>query len=136
MKANKRKLFVELTELSGAGLCLACKYAYYVGGGSSVCDGGEGYYECHHPIDNLSFMNTWEEELEPGTDCYGFYPRIDIDTLTEFASTIITNGINQWTVDLNKNYFELDTVKYSHNEEKELVTEFTRYTFNNKAQQK
>ena len=129
MKAEDRKIFLELTEASNATLCLVCKYADFCGGGS-ICDGGDGYYECNHPIESLSFMNTWEEELEPGTDCYGFYPRTKVDTLVELASVIIENGIDEWSVDMSKTSFILDTIQYGETRQK---TKYIRYRYNTKV---
>lgn len=126
MKAEKRKVYLELTKESNAPLCLACRYADWCGSGT-LCDGGDGYYECLHPVDKLSFLNTWEEDIEPGTDCYGFYQKIDVETLTEFARTIIENGIDKWSVNLNKGSFELDTIQLDDNGQK---TKYIRYRYN------
>ena len=124
MKKEQREIYIELTELCGAMPCLACKYAEFEGCGS-LCDGGDGYYICNHPVINLSFINKNEEDPEPGADCIGLTPKTKLDTLSELASTIIQNHIQEWAITLKKDSFEMDSVQYEGNEPK-----YTRYQYN------
>lgn len=123
MKANQRKIYIELTQLIGAMPCLACKYSLFEGSGS-LCYGVYGYYECNHPVCNLSYINSFEEDPEPGTDCYGFYPKTKLETLIELASTIIQNHVEEWAIKLKKDLFVLDTIQYDDNEQK-----YVRYRY-------
>ena len=127
MKKEQREIYIELTELCGAEPCLVCKYGCYEGGGT-LCDGGEGYYECNNPIKNLSFINYHQECAEPGIDCYGFKPKIKLETLSELTSTILQNGIEEWQVELRKNSFKLDTIQYKDTEEQ--YAHYISYKYN------
>lgn len=123
MKGRDREIYVQLTGAMGIDLCGTCKHGRWEGSGSICCDDGEGYHECTHPIDNLSWANVHEDYMEPGTDCYGFEPKVDIETLSELVSTILTKEIDEWSVVLKRHYFKITTYRYG--DDKGVYTQYT-----------
>jgi hypothetical protein len=124
MKKEKRLIYNELLSECGAPLCLACRYSEFKGVGS-LCDGGEGYWICKHPVENLSYIEKHEEDMPPDTDCYGFSPKVKLETLTEFTSILLINNVPEWAVHLGINSFELDTIDREDDNVK-----YIRYRYN------
>ncbi len=91
MKKEARLVYLELSSEIKGTLCTFCHYSSWQGDGCS-----EGYNECHHPIEALSWENTNEDTLEPGSDCYGFRPNLPIHLVTEIAGAILSQGFDEW----------------------------------------
>ena len=91
MKKEERKVYSALVEAIDANLCTFCKYASFVSDG--CC---EGYAECEHPIDNLSYQCRYEEELSPGDDCCGFRPEFSVSIIADIVGSILVSGWNEW----------------------------------------
>lgn len=89
MKKEARIIYRELASEINAPLCTFCKYAGWIREG--CC---EGYAECSHPIDRLSYINWCEDSLEPEGDCYGFRPNLSIALIADIVGAIISQGYN------------------------------------------
>ena len=111
MKGNKRRLYLELSKEIDASLCCFCRYGIGCDFGSSICDGSEGYYECNHPVDNLSYSNIHEIDCLPGDDCIGFSPSFSVPLLTEMASLILSNKFTEWGYSVKDNILDLQLAK-------------------------
>lgn len=92
MKAEARVVFVALSGVMDATLCLFCKYGSWNAEG--CC---EGYSECQHPIEALSWENVHEETLEPGGDCYGFRPHLSVTLAADLVGAILVSGFDEWS---------------------------------------
>ena len=91
MKKEQREVYVELAQVMNASLCTFCKY------GSWQMEGCcEGYNECQHPVEALSWEYVHEESLEPGSDCYGFKANMGVDLVADIAGAIISEGYDEW----------------------------------------
>jgi hypothetical protein len=51
---------------------------------------------CCHPIESLA--EARDEGLEPGDDCWGFYPCYSRDTAIELVTAILSQGYHEWAV--------------------------------------
>jgi len=91
MKKEQRQVYIELSDEINAGLCTFCRYADWVADG--CC---EGYAECSHPLDSLSSQARFEEEMPPGTDCWGFSPHLSVSLAADMVGAVIAAGWNEW----------------------------------------
>lgn len=89
MKKEQRLIYLTLTKEIHCPLCIVCK------NGESESDGCcSGYSYCVHPIENLCSQR--EDGLEPGEDCWGFYPDMSVDILADLVSSIISQGYDEF----------------------------------------
>ncbi len=96
MNAQQRRPYLAVIGLiDGGQLCTFCRFSEYVNGGSSPCM-GEGYCECRHPIDQLSWQYRHEEDLPPRVDCWGFRPGFNMDVIADIVGMIIGGGWDNW----------------------------------------
>lgn len=91
MKKEDRTAYISLSEAINAVLCTFCTYADYQWEG--CC---EGWAECKHPIETLSYQGIHEEGLEPGCDCYAFRPSLPLDVSADLAGAILAEGYHEW----------------------------------------
>ena len=92
MKKEQRVIYRTLTNEMGASLCTACKYSSWISDG--CC---EGYNECEHPVEALSWELKNEDMLESGGDCYGFKPDMTVTLLADLVGAILSKGHIDWT---------------------------------------
>ena len=86
----QREVFVAVAgEISGT-LCSFCQFSHFDG---SPCS-GDAYAECQHPLSEQIFPY---EGPEPGQDCWGFRPALDIEDAADIAGMIIAHGWNNWS---------------------------------------
>ena len=91
MRKEQRSVYKELAKEIGGSLCTFCNYGDYISEG--CC---EGWSECQHPIENLSYENKYEDTLEPGGDCYGFRPNMSVRLVTDLTGIILSLGHVDW----------------------------------------
>jgi hypothetical protein len=91
MKKEQRDIYINLGDEIDAPLCTFCRYAEFVSDG--CC---EGYAECHHPIEALSYQAIHEEDVEPGTDCFGFKAGLSVQLVADLVGEILTQGYREW----------------------------------------
>lgn len=113
MKFEKREIYNKLSELMNCSPCMFCKHSKYEGHGSLCSGDPTGEWYCQHPIDNLSFMKVWEEDVEPGTNCYGFYPKYPLELIIELVSAKLIADSDEWNVIFNNGGFTLLVANYS-----------------------
>lgn len=95
MNKAEREIYVELTSEISATLCLACKFT-----GGGYCDSWDG---CKHPLNKDEYTTLfhrpalyWDDDIEPGEDCWAFRPCMSIDILADLAGCILGNGFGEW----------------------------------------
>ena len=91
MKKEQRQIYIELGTEIDASLCTFCKYANFVNDG--CC---EGYAECEHPIENLSYQARCDEDLPPDTDCWGFNPSLSVSLVADIVGAVLATGWDEW----------------------------------------
>ncbi len=95
MNAEQRQPYLEVASLV-APLCTFCHFSDYVGGGSSPCMDDGAWCECHHPVDELSWQYRFEEDLPPGSDCWGFRPGFSMEMIADIVGMILAGGWDNW----------------------------------------
>lgn len=84
MKKEQREAYITLTNEIDWSLCAFCKFSETSG---SVCDFAGT--ECHHPLWQVP---GHDEELSPGSDCWGFRPKYDISFIAGIVGVCLENG--------------------------------------------
>lgn len=97
MKKHQREIYLVLAEEVNCGIAPFCKYSSCEGSGS-ICDGGECYHVCEHP---LSVINEQEGDHgipceEPGVDCWGFRPDYSLQDIADIVGIILVKGWTRW----------------------------------------
>lgn len=93
MNRQQREIYLVLTDEIGCQICTACKYGEFTG---SACD--DGYMECNHKLNDYSGFPLFEADgdLEPGMDCWGFKPNIQVQDLADIAGLVLAHGWDDW----------------------------------------
>jgi len=91
MKKEERAVYVALGETINATLCTFCHYGDFHFDG--CC---EGYAECQHPIEELSYQGIHQEDCEPGDDCYAFRPSLPVDVAADLTGAILEQDWDEW----------------------------------------
>lgn len=98
LNREQRRPYLEVIGLiDGGTLCTICRFSDYVGGGSSPCM-GEGWCECKHRVTELSWQHIHEENLPPGSDCWGFRPGFPMPVIADIVGMILAGGWEHWGI--------------------------------------
>jgi hypothetical protein len=69
-------------------LCGFCRYSESLG-----CDDGMG---CNHPLCDKRNFPSNDQDLYPGSDCWGFNPNKTIEQAADICGVVISSGFDQW----------------------------------------
>ena len=75
-------------------MCAFCKYGIVY----SCCDGTE----CTHPLNGCHGFPSYETWLEPGQDCWGFRPSLNISVMADIVGIILQNEADEWFYSVKK----------------------------------
>jgi len=94
MKKEERVVYLELSNEIGCQLCIFCKHPSWEEDG--CC---EGYPVCEHPLQAIVDREE-DSPLEPGSDCWGFYPSLPLQVCVDIVGAIISQDYWEWEVRL------------------------------------
>lgn len=90
MKKDQRLVYLELTNEINCQICTFCKYAEYESEG--CC---EGYSVCTHTLrERVIKFGSYDEEPEPGEDCFLFRPDLSASMVADIVGAILSQGFN------------------------------------------
>ena len=110
MKKDIRKVYKELAYEVNGSLCTFCKYADWQSEG--CC---EGYAECNHPIEKLSYQFINQEDMPPSEDCWGFKSNMNITLAADITGVVLSQKFDLW---FYRKYSKTSATVYGQNYDK------------------